>query len=121
LRAIQALHAAEARYFSQNDRYAGTLAELGKAGSRTISARGRKGGCRFRPDESPTGYVIHAEPVKYEVSGSRTFYSDENHADRENQGEEPPTLRAARFPGATVRERMAENLMHASGSSAVLK
>ena len=39
--------------------------------------------------ENPTGYAIHAEPLKVGVNGNRTFFSDETMLIRENVGPEP--------------------------------
>jgi hypothetical protein len=37
------------------------------------------------------GYVINANPIAYNSSGSRTFYSDQSMVIRENYGPEPAT------------------------------
>lgn len=78
IQAMRTLLTAEVQYFSQNKRYASSLRELS--------------GCNFRLDETPSGYAIHAEPVKFGVNGKRTFYSDETMILRQHAGPEPATL-----------------------------
>jgi prepilin-type N-terminal cleavage/methylation domain-containing protein len=91
MRAIQALHAAEMQFYSQNDRFAASLAELGPKMISPELATGKKGGYQFRIDLNPDGYGIHADPVTFDVSGSRTFYSDQTMIIRENRGSAPAT------------------------------
>jgi prepilin-type N-terminal cleavage/methylation domain-containing protein len=89
--AIRTLHTAQVQYFAQNNRYATSLRELaGKVNSSELIA-GEKSGYKFRVDETSTGYAIHAEPVKFKVNGSRTFFSDETMILRQHSGPEPAT------------------------------
>lgn len=99
---IKTLHTAQAQYYSQFGRYAASLAELGPPASGNPGpqaadlipgdlASGEKGGYRFRLEATPNGYAIHAEPVQFNTSGSRTFYSDQTLVIRNNYGPEPAT------------------------------
>ena len=100
--AIRTLHTAQVQYYSQFGRYAASLAELGPpaTGAANASAAdligndlsgGEKSGYKFTVTASPGGYVINANPVAYNSSGSRTFYSDQSMVVRENYGPEPAT------------------------------
>ncbi|MGB9605485.1 MAG: prepilin-type N-terminal cleavage/methylation domain-containing protein [Bryobacteraceae bacterium] len=99
---IKTLHTAQAQYYSQYGRYATSLAELGpptagNPGPQAADlipgdlASGEKGGYRFTLQATPSGYVIHAEPLQFNTSGSRTFYSDQTLVIRNNFGPEPAT------------------------------
>jgi Tfp pilus assembly protein PilE len=89
MQAIRTLHTARMQCFSQNNHYAASLRELAGKWITADLASGVKGGYKFRLDDSPSGYVIHAEPVKYGVNGKRTFYSDETMILRQHEGLEP--------------------------------
>jgi prepilin-type N-terminal cleavage/methylation domain-containing protein len=91
MQAIRTLQAAEAQYYSQNGKYAASLSELTPRWIAGDLAAGEKGGYRFRVGEDSAAYAIHAEPVKFGRTGSRTFYSDEAMIIRENRGPEPAT------------------------------
>jgi type IV pilus assembly protein PilA len=91
MEAVRTLHTAEMQYFTQNNQFPRSIQDLaGKVNSKQLLA-GEKDGYKFRVDETPTGYAIHAEPVKYKVTGSRTFYSDETQILRHHRGAEPAT------------------------------
>jgi Tfp pilus assembly protein PilE len=90
MQAIRTIHTGEVQYFAQNNRYAASLQVLGKWIPGDLAA-GEKGGYKFRAEESPTGYAIHAEPLKFNVNGSRTFFSDETMIVRQHLGPEPAT------------------------------
>jgi type IV pilus assembly protein PilA len=92
IQAMRTLHTAEVQCFSQNNRYASSLRELGGKWIAGDLAAGKKGGYKFRLDETPSGYAIHAEPVKFGVNGKRTFYSDETMILRQHGGPEPATV-----------------------------
>lgn len=92
---IRTLHTAQMQYFAQNNRFASSLRDLaGKVNSGELVA-GEKGGYKYRVDETATGYAIHAEPVKFNVNGSRTFFSDETMILRNHFGPEPATAESA--------------------------
>ncbi len=99
---IKTLHAAEAQYYSTYGRYAVTLQELGKPTSGNPSAssadlipgdlaKGEKQGYRYNLQGTPTGYQINADPVAFNGSGSRTFYSDQSQEIHAHGGQEPAT------------------------------
>ena len=92
MQAIRAIHTAQVQFFSQNNRYATSLRELGGKGIAGDLASGTKDGYHFRVDETPTGYAIHAEPLKFNVNGKRTFYSDEAMIMHQHSGPEPATM-----------------------------
>ena len=49
---------------------------------------------KFTLTGGPAGYAVSAVPVAYNVTGTRTFYSEQNMAVRENTGPEPAPRRA---------------------------
>jgi type IV pilus assembly protein PilA len=100
--AIQTIHKTQVQYQSQYGRYAASLAELGPpqsgapspAGADLIGndlAGGEKQGYKFTLTAAAGGYVINADPVTYNSSGSKSFYSDHTMVIRENYGPEPAT------------------------------
>ena len=102
LRAVAAIHAAQAQYYSQFGRYANTLQELGPPASGpagpngadlvgTDLAAGEKSGYRYVMQTTPTGYTINANPVAFGNTGSRTFFSDQTLTIRQNFSAEPAT------------------------------
>ena len=91
MQAIRTLHAAQMQYYSQNDRFAASLGDLGGHWIPAELASGKKSGYHFRMDVTPDGFAIHAEPAKFDVTGSRTFFSDQTMVIRENRGREPAT------------------------------
>lgn len=105
IRQIQTLHAAEAQYMSQFGRFATKLEELGPpasgqpgpAASDLIPgdlAKGIKTGYQFALTGGPTGYAVNANPVTYNSTGRRTFFSDQSMIIRENWGPEPATAQS---------------------------
>ena len=102
IKAIQTIHQMQVQYQSQYGRFAASHAELGPPASGADSpaaagligndlSNGEKGGYKFTMTGNPGGYVINANPLTYNSSGSRTFYSDQTMAIRENYGPEPAT------------------------------
>ena len=105
IKAITTIHTAQAQYYSQFGRYATTLAELGPpsggnataAGADLLSgdlAMGEKGGYRFQMQAIPIGYTVNADPVAFNNTGGRTFYSDQSLVIRQNFSEEPATAQS---------------------------
>jgi prepilin-type N-terminal cleavage/methylation domain-containing protein len=101
--AIRTLHTAQVQFYSQYNRYAASLTELGPpaSGSANASAAdligndlsgGAKSGYKFTLSANQGGYVINANPEAFNSSGSRTFYSDQSMVIRENYGPEPATV-----------------------------
>lgn len=102
IKAIQTIHTMQVQYNSQYGRYAASLTELGPPASGAASAAsadlidsglaaGEKSGYKFTLTGNQGGYVINATPMAYGNTGSRTFYSDQSMAIRENDGPEPAT------------------------------
>jgi prepilin-type N-terminal cleavage/methylation domain-containing protein len=100
--AFRAIHTAQVQYYSQYNRYATSLTELGPPASGAASpaaadligndlSGGEKQGYKFTLTGNPGGYVINASPVAYNSSGSRTFYSDQSMVVHQNYGPEPAT------------------------------
>jgi prepilin-type N-terminal cleavage/methylation domain-containing protein len=91
MQAVRTIHAGRVQFFAQNNRYAASLRELGGKWIQADLATGVKGGYNFSTNETPTGYAIHAEPVKFKVNGTRTFFSDESMTVYQHSGPEPAT------------------------------
>jgi prepilin-type N-terminal cleavage/methylation domain-containing protein len=97
---IGTLHKAELQYYSQFNRYATSLAELGPPASGAEGpaaanlipqslASGKKSGYLFTLTGTPTGYAINANPEKFGSSGRKTFYADQTLVIRSNNTAEP--------------------------------
>jgi type II secretory pathway pseudopilin PulG len=102
IRCVRLINTAQVQYFTQYDRYAGSLSELGPpadgpAGPASADilpaslAAGVRSGYTYTLQRSPTGYTVNANPVKYGSTGRRTFFSDESMVIRANPGPEPAT------------------------------
>jgi hypothetical protein len=52
---------------------------------------GDKSGYKFTLTGNQAGYVINAQPVAFNSSGSRTFFSDQTMVIHQNYGPEPAT------------------------------
>jgi type IV pilus assembly protein PilA len=102
LKSIQTIQTMQVEYNSQYGRFATSLTELGPPASGTANASsadlidsslaaGEKSGYKFTMTGNQSGYAISAMPVAYGNTGSRTFYSDQTMAIRENDGPEPAT------------------------------
>ncbi len=83
-------------------RYPQSLTELGKPSSGAPNAsaadlisadlaKGEKGGYKYTLQATPTGYQINADPVAYNNTGSKTFYSDQSGEIHQHFGSEPAT------------------------------
>ncbi len=102
IRQIQTIHTAETQYYSQFGKYATALTELGPPASGQAGpaaadlipgdlAAGLKTGYKFTVQGTPTGYTVNADPVTFNGTGRRTFFSDQSLVIRENWGQEPAT------------------------------
>jgi len=102
IKTITTIHTAQAQYFSQFGKFAPSLTELGppssgqpnQSASDLISgdlSLGEKSGYKFTIQATPTGYAVNANPVAYNTTGSRTFFSDQNMVIRQNYGQDPAT------------------------------
>jgi type IV pilus assembly protein PilA len=91
MQAIRTIHTGQVQFFAQNNRFAASMRELGGKNIPGDLGSGVKGGYKFQVSETPTGYAVHADPVKFNVNGSRTFYSDETMIVRQHAGAEPAT------------------------------
>jgi len=100
IKAVTTLHTAQAQYYSQFGRYATSLTELGpgKTGTANASAAdlissdlasGEKAGYKYELQANPAGYTINANPVAFNSTGSRTFFSDQSLTIRNNFSAEP--------------------------------
>jgi type IV pilus assembly protein PilA len=99
---IRTVHTAQVQYFTQFDRYARSLSDLGPpskgpAGPSSADlipadlAAGTKGGYTFTLRGSPKSYTLNANPVKYGSTGRKTFFSDDSMVIRAHSGPEPAT------------------------------
>lgn len=102
IRQVGTIHTAQTQYFSQFGKYATALTELGPPASGQANtaaadlipgdlALGLKTGYKFTLAQTPTGYALRAEPVTYNSTGRRTFFSDQSLVIKENWGPEPAT------------------------------
>ncbi len=99
IRTLQTLNTAQIQYFSTYGRYATTLNELGPSpgngppaptAANLISedlATGLKSGYIFTMVGTPAGYTVNADPQTYNVTGSRSFYTDHSNIIRQHTGE----------------------------------
>lgn len=105
---IKSIHAAETQYYSQFGRFAQSLAELGPPASGAAGPQaadilpsgltnGTSNGYTYTITATPTGYAVNANPVTYNGSGRRTFYSDETMVIRSNWSQEPATKNSPEF------------------------
>ncbi|HLJ48263.1 MAG TPA: prepilin-type N-terminal cleavage/methylation domain-containing protein [Bryobacteraceae bacterium] len=100
IREVQTIHTAQTQYMSQFGKFAGSLAELGPPASGgpgpqaadlipSSLAGGEHGGYTFTLTQTPSGYVLNANPKVYNSTGRRTFYSDQTMTIRQNWSSEP--------------------------------
>ena len=105
LQQIGTIHTGQTQYMSQFGRYAVSLAELGPPASGQAGpsgadlipgdlAKGTKTGYVFTMVGNDAGYVIQANPVTFDSTGRRTFYSDQSMIRRQNWGKEPATAQS---------------------------
>lgn len=83
---IRAIHAEQARFLDQFGRYASTLSELGVPGTTD--------GYKFALAKSGRGYAISADPMVFNRTGRRTFFSDQTRTIHQNWGSQPANARS---------------------------
>ena len=114
MKAIQTINTAQVQYNSTFGRFAQSLTELGPPASgsanasaadliQTDLASGVKQGYKFTLVGTPTGYTVSAVPVAFNSTGSRTFFSDQSLAIRENYGQEPATANSPEVGSAAQK------------------
>ncbi len=105
VRHIVAIHTAQTQYYSTYGKFAGNLSELGPPGGGAPGpsgadllpadlAGGEKQGYRYTIALAPTGYTVNAQPVAFNSTGTRTFFSDQTLVIRQNYGAEPATAQS---------------------------
>jgi len=103
IRQIGTIHTAQVQYYSQFGGYAKNLKALGPAASGDAGpdaadlipgdlALGTKSGFNFTVVGSPEGYTVNANPVTYNSTGRRSFFSDQTLVIRENWGDGPADI-----------------------------
>ena len=104
MKTITTIHTAEAQYFSQFGKFAGTLAELGPPASGAagpaaadlipggLAQSGEGSGYRYVLAITPTGYTLNANPIAFGTTGGRTFFSDQSLTIHQHSGQEPASL-----------------------------
>ncbi len=119
IRAVSVIHTAQTQYYSQFNRYASSLQELGPpasgnagaAGADLIDrelAQGSRGGYNFSLTVSPTGYAINAQPKQFGVGGSRTFFSDQTQIIRHRFANEAATATDQEITASDKKEATAK-------------
>jgi hypothetical protein len=99
---IRSIHQAETQYYAQFGKYALSLTELGPPAGAPASpsradliskelADGKSDGYTFVVRAKPNGYTVNADPEQFNVTGRRSFYSDESLAIRANSTGVPAT------------------------------
>ena len=100
IRTMQTLNTAQVQYFSTYGRFAASLMEMGPTlGNAPPSANaadligddlstGLKSGYIFIMVGTPSGYTINADPQVYDVTGSRSFYTDHTNLIHVHMGNE---------------------------------
>ena len=101
IRTLHTINTAQVQYFSTYSRFASTLNELGPTGGQgSVSAsaadlipgdlaNGLSSGYAFTMVGTPSGYTVNADPQVFDVTGSRSFYTDHSNVIREHVGNEP--------------------------------
>ena len=101
IRACITINTAQVQYFSTFGRYATTLQELGPPpGSGSVSpsaadlltetlAAGLHQGYVYTMVGTPAGYTVNADPQAFDVTGSRTFFTDHSTVVRQHFGNQP--------------------------------
>lgn len=104
MRAMTTIHTAEAQYFSQYGKFAGTLQELGPPASGAagpaaadlisggLAQTGENSGYKFTLALTATGYTVSAQPTIFGTTGSKTLFSDQSLTIHQHSGQEPASL-----------------------------
>jgi hypothetical protein len=96
---ISTIHAAEAQYYSMNNKYAASLAELASADLIPKKlAEGKDGGYIFKVTLQPNGYAVTAMPEVFGSTGNRSFYSDQTLVTRHSETQEPAGPNSPEIP-----------------------
>jgi type IV pilus assembly protein PilA len=103
MKTVTTIHTAEAQYFSQFGKFAGTLTELGPPASGAagpsaadlipagLATSGEGSGYKYVLALTPTGYTVNATPIAFGTTGGRTFFSDQSLTIHQHSGQEPAT------------------------------
>jgi type IV pilus assembly protein PilA len=101
MKTITTIHTAQAQYFSQYGKFAGTLVELGPPASGAagpsssdlipggLATTGEGSGYKYVLALNATGYTLNATPMAFGTTGGRTFYSDQSLTIHQHSGQEP--------------------------------
>ncbi len=119
IRAVSVIHTAQTQYYSQFNRYATSLAELGPPASGSAGAAGAdlldrelstgsRGGYNFTLTATPQGYTISGIPKTFGTSGSRTFYSDQTQIIRHRFTPEPASANDPEITASDKKEATAK-------------
>lgn len=103
IKAIDTINTAQTQYYSQFGRFATTLQELGPPNSGNAGpaasdlipndlSQGTKQGYVFTMSATPGGYTVNANPVTFNSTGRRTFFTDQSMVKRENWSQEPASV-----------------------------
>ena len=101
VKAIQTIQTAEVQYYSNYNRFATSMQELGPPASGAEGpsdaglidgdlARGQKAGYTFVLSATATGYAISAQPIRYSA-GLKSYFSDQNGQIHVHNGSQPAT------------------------------
>ena len=114
IREISTIHQAQTQYYSQFGRFAENLMQLGpSANSQAASpsaadlipaelAKGVKNGYQFTVQLTKEGYQVNANPVAFNNTGRRTFFSDQSMVIRNNFTAEPATAQSPEMGSASA-------------------
>ena len=104
MKTITTIHTAQAQYFSQYGKFAGTLTELGPPASGaagpaaadlipgSLATTTEGSGYKYVLAITPTGYSLNANPIAFGTTGGRTFFSDQSLTIHQHSGQEPASL-----------------------------
>ena len=124
VKAITTIHTAQVQYYSNYNRFATTMQELGPPASGADGpsaaglierdlASGEKGGFKFNLQPTATGYAVAAVPLQFGTAGTHTYFSDQSMSIHQHNGQE-----AATVADPLIGESQKEQAAPASGSAA---